>query len=301
MNETKEIYTINLLSNNRTSGTLYDAFFYYDWNTLPDREYIIYVRFMTSGANLQATLANPSIYMSCFENANQYNVPGDTHNRNGYMCTLIPDSYYSPSHYETDHDGDNPLFMYGRPNQNIFNVKWLNSDADTEYAPFAGALNWICTITFKPYKNDLKIYDTINYPKPVSVYLNSLNGTVVNTNSYISYYFDWGLMLKDSSYIQKWKMEVDFLAKVMNLNQTENAVLTSNLFPSAYNFQSGSVGAPNSEIIGPCLPRQGYTNRSNLFLSGATSAPIILPNLPSNNIFYIKLVELGDLNTLFTS
>ena len=27
MNETKEIYTINLLSNNRTSGTLYDAFF----------------------------------------------------------------------------------------------------------------------------------------------------------------------------------------------------------------------------------------------------------------------------------
>lgn len=121
-----------------------------------------------------------------------------------------------------------------------------------------------------------------------NVLLNSRNA-VSGTTSLSNYYFNWGSVLPEGSYLLRW----GFTSSSVDTTVSKIAVISVNLGQSSvYTASSLSVSASTTNIIGSAIPNESATT-SFLYGDSNTNNIIHLGNAPSVNEF---TVEIRDLN-----
>lgn len=292
-------YSLFFRSLNELTGDNFNGTWFYDWNQLPENEYLLFTSFTSRSVNFSTALPMPMIYCSAInaktstsQNATVQNYPME------YIGSPINNMYETANVQFNIHENSLPVYLPSRPSNNNFNIRFVASNSDAEFAITAQQFYWVLQLNFVPYKQPTYMLNTTVFqnesdPRPFSVILNSVNGTVLDTNSYIQFEYNWANHIKIGNPYQEYNASFQFISMAQNMANTgQPAIIESDIYNSSSNFivnydgasnnfnslQIGVVGAPSYEALSSLY--------SNKFDNQA-----IRTILPTKNIFYIKLLD----------
>lgn len=289
-------YTFNINYGSQVSGGLYNATYEVDWSVMPDEPYMIHAFYMTRAQTIDGSENASTVSISGL-NLNQYTSDAATVHSNGnVMFNVFPQNYLVLAQMLTIEMP--PQLSKSRPNRFI-TVNWLDYDSNSTYTPQGGVwLPYNIRLTFVPLNKLLREL----YPKvlPITLSINSINGTVINTNSYMEYEVNWNNM--GFGGWKNWRITSSFVSSRLNNQNGIAAVLKTNFFDQSNNLIANSTGSPNqtSDIL-MTLYDTAYVSRSHLMGEMNVNAPIYINTPPTQNRFYIKIVQLTDQTTLFAT
>lgn len=124
------IYSVVLNSNLKSSGTVANANYYFDWSVLPNTKYKVSGCFTSSAVNetsiLDIAMLEVQLGQSKVFKSNATQTRASSTNCIGF---LLANSTTTSSFLYGDITTIPPTFLYNRPNTNDFNVKILTNDA----------------------------------------------------------------------------------------------------------------------------------------------------------------------------
>ena len=297
-------YSLFFRSGNELSGDNFNGTWFYDWNLIPDTEYLLYMSFTSRSVDFSTALPMPMIFCSAInsrtsttENATIHNYPSE------YIGSPINNMYETSSVQFNIHENSLAIYLPSRPTTNNFNIRFVASNSNDEFAITSQQFFWVLQMNFVPYKSKETINTTIfqnDYdPRPFTVMLNSVNGTEINTKSHIEFNYNWQNHINNNMYTE-YNASLQLISMGMNMATTgQPAIIQSNIYNSNSNFEVNYNGtsSQNSLQIG-VAGCPSYEALSSLYCSKYDNQAI-RTNLPTNNIFYVKLLDFDDPTQLF--
>lgn len=297
-------YSLFFRSGNEYDGDNFNGKWDYDWSQIRDTEYLLYTSFTSRSIDFSTALPMPMIYCSAIngrtfttENATVQNYPSE------YIGSPINNMYEASNVQFNIHENSLPIYMSSRPTRNIFDIRFVASDSDAQFAITSQQFFWVLQMNFVPYKSketfNTTIFQNDHSPKPFTVILNSVNGTEINTKSHIEFNVNWQNHINNNMY-QQYNASFEFISMAMNMATTGSpAIIESNIYNSNSNFvvNYNGTSSQNSLQIG-VAGCPSYEALSSLYCSKYDNQAI-RTNLPSNNIFYVKLLDFDDPSQLF--
>ena len=274
---------------------------YTDWAAiLPDNTgFLVYVNFISKYLQVSSAIPHMVCYTDFLNSTTATTIGASVHPfSTEYLCSPINNNYSSNREVlSTTLSNRVPLYISTRPTKNNYTIRFLESTSNNTYAASFYGIGFQVALNFVPHipKIPRHILDKV---LPFNVILNSANGTIMNTKSYIQYNYNWANHWNPNPN-QKYIMSWFFQTLGMNVSTTQPLQISMSCLPISNNFyvSSSTTGANNSNIIGSAYGYD-YTTLSN-YLGGPLTNPPISIVLPTQNIFDIQLYELGT-EILFT-
>ena len=290
------------------SGTFTNSQWEVQWDSImPEDEYIATIDFATSRAIFQTALPMPVIFVDCLnadtKTTNRSTIHNNPRAYGGMPALPFLDQAGSETYFEIRTKYQLPLYLRERPNQNLFNVKILDSSTNDEWALTSGSLTWLITLNFKKYRpmcesglNSTLANLNKNCARPFNVLINSANGIVVNTKSDMNFEYDWHSH-KTDNIMQEYDVHAYFVSTPMNLTGKKPVRMVADFVQTNNIYEVNDAGGlKTSQILGNIIYPTSYDiasmyGRVNMM----TSLRMVLP---SKNLFNIKLVDFNT-NALF--
>lgn len=272
---------------------------YTDWSFLPDdTAFLLYLNVSSKYVQVSSAIPHMIVYADFLDSTTHTTIGSTVHPFSSqYMCSPINRNYSDNREVLTVTNSNRvPLYLPCRPTNNNHIIRFLESTSNNAYAASFYGIGMYYQLLFIPYVSPIPAH--IKDPAtPFNVILNSANGTVINTKSYIEYNYNWANHYNPNPN-QKYKMIWFLQSMGMNTSSNQPFVISASFLPVANNYyvSSSTTGANNSNIIGNCYAYD-YSTLSN-YLGGPTTNSEIMVTLPSQNIFNIQFFDIGT-TTLF--
>lgn len=297
-------YSLFFRSGNELTGDNFNGTWFYDWAQIPDTEYLLYVSFTSRSVNFSTALPMPMVFCSAIngrtsttKNATVHNYPSE------YIGSPINNMYETSSVQFNIHENSLAIYLPSRPTTNNFNIRFVASDSDGQFAITSQQFFWVLQMNFIPYKSkesfNTTIFQNDHIAKPFTVMLNSVNGTIIDTKSHIEFNYNWQNHINNNMY-NEYNASFQLISMGMNMATTgQPAIIESNIYNSTSNYvvNYNGTSSQNSLQIG-CAGCPSYETLSSLYCNKYDNQAI-RTNLPTNNIFYVKLLDFDDPTQLF--
>jgi len=294
-----ESYTFTFQSFQVVGGDEFDSQWSINWaGCLPEGQYLCQPTFTSRSVNFSTDLPMPVIACDAFQ-ADQFTTINPSVHANAANIVAMPTvNVFATANVQFNaHESSAiPLFLQRRPTKNDFTIKFMDSNGNGEFSITAQQWRWVMQlnfrrVTFRPCAGP-------RVATPFSILLNSVNGTVVDTNSHIDFLYDFGQHLVD--YTQEYMISFLFVSMGCNLLNGEPAIITTDMGINRNNYRcvANQVGVQNSNYLGDAYA-PAYEALQSL-RSIVTMNPGIRCTLPKSNKFNIKLMDFPEATTLWT-
>jgi hypothetical protein len=142
---------VNSMNNVSNLSPITSLDYYFDWSQIPDIPYNVHMCYMgelndlSTGADLAMIYINLGCKQLVYE-CNQYN----TSSSSNFIGFLRPERYVTSSYLYAEDITNPPIYISGRPNNNVFTVQILNN-LGAAYVPTTGALApYVINLKFVP-------------------------------------------------------------------------------------------------------------------------------------------------------
>jgi len=295
----RSIASVNLISGNQQSGDNYNSNWFYDWkNILKDNTaYIVNTTFSSRFFTFTTgDLDIPILYSSMFSGlTNNFTTvnPSIQNYPNNFIGAPLVDLYSTFTSINIETNNTVPLYLSSRPTNNFFNMQFVkNTTNNTNFSVDSGDFDWILNIQFIEYK-ELINTTVITRPLPFNVILNSVNGRIINTKSYIEYDINLPYMNPNVKMIMKTILQT----KGMNTVTTSPMLIYSDIINGSNNYKITATGSAINQQVGVAIASQ-YANSSTVN-TGVDYNIGIQTLLPKSGTFFIQFRELLNSNVLW--
>ena len=295
----RSIASVNLISGNQLSGDNYNSNWVYDWKSIlqDNTTYIVNTTFSSRFFTFTtAALDIPVLYSNMFsgltnnyttQNASIQNYP------NSFIGLPLVNLYSTFTSLNIETNNTVPLYLSSRPINNSFNIQFVkNTTNNTNFSVDSGDFDWVLNIQFIEYKEVINTTG-ITKPLPFNVILNSVNGRIINTKSYIEYDINLPYMNPNVKMIMKTIIQT----KGMSTISTSPMLIYSDIINGSNNYKITSTGSTINQQVGVAIAAQ-YANTSTVN-TGVDYNIGIETFLPKSGTFFIQLRELLNSNVLW--
>ncbi len=214
-------YTVILNSINCITGsTTYNKIFLFDWNQLPNQEYLVYTYFycidtsFSSGGYPFLLITTDAFNSLSYENyTKNSNIIGYAYNL--HNTSLTNTSYINFSGSEMNM----PVYITSIPLSNTFNITITDPTKNTPLVAKNKIGEFMIVMNFVPLKSKvLKLVYKRDIPKMITlknnkmtytVVLNTINAVNNSSNKVVDFYVDWSI-LPDIPYNVYWSFVAGF-------------------------------------------------------------------------------------------
>ena len=152
-----ENQSFNLMINSQnyhtTSGGNNDQQYYFDWSLIPDIPYNVHLTYVGELNDLSTLTTLPLVYINFGTSQSTYEVGKVTTNYSSqFVAFLRAERAVTASFLYAEDNTNPPIFLSGRPINNLFDVKIFNNNIPrTLYTPTTGALaEYVINLKFVP-------------------------------------------------------------------------------------------------------------------------------------------------------
>jgi len=291
------MYKINLFEPNDGNNYFVDWIQFLPSNT----EFLLRVKATSTLLTFDNPLPLPMIYSNLLDGIGSTTTttnPTIQPNTRHFMGSPMPSGYIQTT-YENFNLMHNslPIYLKSRPTNNSFFINLIASNSDDIFEVTSGTISFKYELYFEIYKpiSPMNMITLYTPPRPFSILLNSVNGTVINTKSYIQYDYNW-MNNCNGDKNQYYEMTFVFQTMAMNLLNIQGLSVQASFMSSPYNIIITSTGNPAigagnsmSKIIGLATPNT-YNNFQSIASTPLNNSPI-KTLLPQNSIFDIQLIN----------
>mgnify|MGYP003632121679 FL=1 len=293
------IASVNLISGNQQNGDNFNSNWFYDWGALlkENTTYLVNTtfstRFLTFSTNLDIPILYSNMFSGLTNNYTTYNANIQNYPQN-LIGTPAPSTYSTLTTFNIETNNTIPLHISSRPKNNFFNIHFVkNTTNNTDFTIGSAEFDWILNIQFIEYKPLLNT-TAITMPLPFNIFINSVNGNIINTKSYIEYDIALPYMNPNVKMIMKTILQT----KAMNTTSSSPLLIYSNILNGSNNYSITSTNSASCDQVGVAIPTT-YASLSGVN-TGVDYNIGIETYLPKQGKFNIQFREMVNSSVLWT-